>query len=88
MAGEAAEEAGKYIEGAQPYAFSTLEQFLATDPLILAGGAGALLLVYFLAPPLFSSIAYAARGYQGKLEYFTNTVLMQKCTLFSLKILF
>jgi hypothetical protein len=34
---------------------------------VLAGGAGALLLVYFLAPPLFSTVAYAARGYKGDL---------------------
>jgi hypothetical protein len=39
---------------------------LASDPVVLAGGAGALLLVYFLAPPLFSTVAYAARGYKGK----------------------
>jgi len=67
VAGDAAGEAGKYIEGAQPYALSTVENLLASDPVVLAGGAGALLLVYFLAPPLFSTVAYAARGYKGDL---------------------
>lgn len=65
VAGEAAGQAEKYIEAAQPYAFSTFESIMASDPLVLATGAGALLLVYFLAPPLLSSVSYAARGYKG-----------------------
>jgi len=65
VAGEAAGQAEKYIEAAQPYALSTFETILASDPLVLATGAGALLLVYFLAPPLVSSVSYAARGYKG-----------------------
>jgi len=67
VAGDAAGQAGQYIEGAQPYAFSTVESFLASDPLVLATGAGALLLLYFLAPPLLSSLSYATRGYKGDL---------------------
>ncbi|KAG0628637.1 hypothetical protein M758_1G041800 [Ceratodon purpureus] len=67
VAGEAAGQAEKYIEAAQPYALSTFENIIASDPLVLATGAGALLLVYFLAPPLLSSVSYAARGYKGDL---------------------
>lgn len=65
VTGEAVGQAENYIEAAQPYALSTFESILASDPLVLATGAGALLLVYFLAPPLLSSVSYAARGYKG-----------------------
>lgn len=67
VTGEAVGQAENYIEAAQPYALSTFESILASDPLVLATGAGALLLVYFLAPPLLSSVSYAARGYKGDL---------------------
>ena len=67
VAGEAAGQVEKAIQGVQPYALSTFETILASDPLVLATGAGALLLVYFLAPPLLSGVAYAARGYKGNI---------------------
>lgn len=65
VAGEATGKAIDYIEDAEPYALTTFENILASDPLILVGGAGALGLVYLLAPLLFSSVAYSSRGYKG-----------------------
>ncbi|KAH7437551.1 hypothetical protein KP509_05G078000 [Ceratopteris richardii] len=68
VAGEAAEQTVKVIEDAKPVASSTLESIVTADPLFIAGGAGALLLLYLLTPSLLSSIAYAARGYKGDLS--------------------
>ncbi|KAI5064189.1 hypothetical protein GOP47_0020859 [Adiantum capillus-veneris] len=68
VAGEAAEQTAKVIESAKPVASSTLESIISADPLFIAGGAGALLLLYLLTPSLFSSIAYVARGYKGDLS--------------------
>nr|ABD64881.1 putative arsenate reductase [Pteris vittata] len=68
VAGEAAEQTAKVIEGAKPVATSTLESIISADPLFIAGGAGALLLLYLLTPSLLSSIAYTARGYKGDLS--------------------
>eukprot|EP00250_Pteridium_aquilinum_P013853 c21612_g1_i1 orf=470-1774(-) len=68
VAGEAAEQTAKVIEGAKPVASSTLESIISADPLFIAGGAGALLLLYLLTPSLLSSAAYAARGYKGDLS--------------------
>ncbi|KAJ7566064.1 hypothetical protein O6H91_02G086700 [Diphasiastrum complanatum] len=67
IAEEAAENTTKVFESASPVAVSTLESLLASDPFILAGGAGGLLLLYLFAPSIGSSIAYAARGYKGNL---------------------
>lgn len=68
VAGEAAEQTAKVIEGAKPVASSTFESIISADPLFIAGGVGALLLLYLLTPSLLSSIAYAARGYKGDLS--------------------
>lgn len=68
VAGEAAEQTAKVIESAKPVASSTLESIISADPLFIAGGVGALILLYLLAPSLLSSIAYAARGYKGDLS--------------------
>lgn len=65
-AASAAGEVGKYVEGAQPSILSTLKNVLSSDPIVLATGAGALLVLYLLAPPLLSSISYAARGFKGE----------------------
>ena len=65
-AASAAGEVGRYVEGAQPTILSTLQNILSSDPVVLATGAGALLLLYLLAPPLLSSVSYAARGFRGK----------------------
>lgn len=65
VAGEAAGQAEKYIESAQPSISSTLDNVLSSDPLVLATGAGALLLLYFLAPPLLSNVSTAVRGFRG-----------------------
>lgn len=66
-AASAAGEVEKYIEGAQPSISSTLQNVLSSDPIVLATGAGALVLLYFLAPPLLSGVSYAARGFKGEL---------------------
>ncbi|KAG0586143.1 hypothetical protein KC19_2G067900 [Ceratodon purpureus] len=66
-AASAAGEVGKYVEGAQPSISSTLQNVLSSDPIVLATGAGGLLLLYLLAPSVFSSISYAARGFKGEL---------------------
>lgn len=66
VAGEAAGQAEKYIEGAQPSISSTLENIFSADPLVIATGAGALLVLYLLAPSLLSSVAYSFRGFKGK----------------------
>lgn len=78
VAGEAAGQAEKYIEGAQPTISSTLENILSSDPLVLATGAGALLLLYFLAPPLLSSVTYSFRGFKGELTALQALDLLSK----------
>ncbi|KAG0614768.1 hypothetical protein M758_6G202300 [Ceratodon purpureus] len=78
VAGDAAGQAEKYIEGAQPSISSTVENVLSSDPLVLATGAGALLVLYFLAPPLFSSVSYAVRGFKGELTALKALDLLSK----------
>lgn len=67
IAGGVSDQTGKALTVASPYAESTLETVLAQDPLILGVGAGSLVLLYLLAPTIFSSIAYSARGFAGQL---------------------
>lgn len=67
FAKSAVEQTSKVLEGAQPIGSSVLESALAADPLFLAEAAGGLVLFYFLAPPLVSSIAKSTRGYAGDL---------------------
>lgn len=66
VAGSAAGQAEKYIADAQPSLSSTLDSIFSSDPLVLATGAGALLVLYLLAPSLLSSVAYSFRGFKGK----------------------
>ncbi|MCO5610762.1 hypothetical protein L7F22_065003 [Adiantum nelumboides] len=68
VAGEAAEQTAKVIAGAKPVASSTVDSIISADPLFIAGGVGALLLLYLLTPSLLSSLSYAARGYKGDLS--------------------
>ncbi|XP_024395376.1 calcium sensing receptor, chloroplastic [Physcomitrium patens] len=77
-AASAAGEVEKYIEGAQPSISSTLQNVLSSDPIVLAAGAGALLLVYLLTPPLLSSLSYAARGFKGEFTAFQALDLLSK----------
>lgn len=49
----------------EPVASSILESIQATNSAPLFRAAGVVLLLYFMAPPLFSSVASAARGYKG-----------------------
>jgi len=80
VAGEAAGQAERYIEGAQPTISSTLEKIVSSDPLVLATGVGALLILYFLAPPLLSSVAYSFRGFKGK---FSIAIVAVKSVIWS-----
>lgn len=68
VTGEAAEQTAKVIEGVKPIASDTFVLLQGLDPLLLFGGAGAFVVLYFLAPSLLSSVAYAARGYKGDLS--------------------
>lgn len=67
VAGEAAEQTTKAIEGTKPIASATIESLLSSDPIVLAGGGGALILLYLLVPSIFSTIAFSVRGYKGDL---------------------
>lgn len=68
VAGGAAEQTTKAIEGAKPVASATIDSLLSSDPIVLAGGAGALILLYLLAPSIFSTISFSVRGYKGDLS--------------------
>lgn len=62
-------EASKQITKAlEPVVSSILQSMLAIDSLFLLRTAGAVVLFYFLTPPVISSIACAARGYKGDLS--------------------
>ncbi|GBG71567.1 hypothetical protein CBR_g8983 [Chara braunii] len=63
VAGDATEQVTEAVRAAQPLAESTLENVLASDPLVLVIGAGALLLLYLLAPSIAGTVASATRGY-------------------------
>eukprot|EP00245_Coleochaete_scutata_P013593 TRINITY_DN5585_c0_g1_i1.p1 TRINITY_DN5585_c0_g1~~TRINITY_DN5585_c0_g1_i1.p1 ORF type:complete len:419 (-),score=124.68 TRINITY_DN5585_c0_g1_i1:403-1659(-) len=62
VAGSTAKSA---FEVGSPYAQSTFETLLAQEPVILAAGAGALVLLYLLAPAIGSTVGYNFRGYAG-----------------------
>eukprot|EP00897_Mesotaenium_endlicherianum_P011002 jgi/Mesen1/9930/ME000070S09214 len=65
VAEEVGSQTGQALKIATPYAESTLESVLSQDPSILAAGAGALVLLYLLAPSLGSALASNVRGYRG-----------------------
>ncbi|XP_057416166.1 calcium sensing receptor, chloroplastic [Lotus japonicus] len=64
---DAAQQTTKVIEGAKPIASSTMETISSSDPIVIAGTAGALVIAYLLLPPIFSAISYNFRGYKGDL---------------------
>lgn len=68
VAGGAAEQTTKAIEEVKPIASATIDSLLSSDPIVLVGGAGALILLYLLVPSIFSTIAFSLRGYKGELS--------------------
>lgn len=61
---DAAEQTGKV---AKPIASTTVQTISSADPTTIAVTGGALVLAYFLLPPLFSAISFNFRGYKGDL---------------------
>ncbi|RDY06514.1 Calcium sensing receptor, chloroplastic [Mucuna pruriens] len=64
---DAAQQTSKAIEVAKPIASSTVETISSSDPTVIAGTAGALLVAYLLFPPIWSAISSNLRGYKGDL---------------------
>ncbi|OMO60951.1 hypothetical protein CCACVL1_23796 [Corchorus capsularis] len=65
-AADAAQQSTKVIEAAKPIASSTFET-ITSEPITIAGTAGALFVAYLLLPPIWSAISYGLRGYKGDL---------------------
>ncbi|KVI06483.1 Rhodanese-like domain-containing protein [Cynara cardunculus var. scolymus] len=61
---DAAEQTGKV---AKPIASTTVQTISSADPTTIAVTGGALVLAYFLLPPVFSAISFNFRGYKGDL---------------------
>ncbi|XP_073035150.1 calcium sensing receptor, chloroplastic [Primulina eburnea] len=64
---DAAQQTTQVIVKAKPVAVSTAETILSAEPSVILGTGGALVLAYFLLPPVFSAISFKFRGYQGDL---------------------
>ena len=64
---DAAEQTGKVIQEAKPIASTTVQTISSADPTTIAVTGGALVLAYFLLPPVFSAISFKLRGYKGEL---------------------
>ncbi|XP_071728260.1 calcium sensing receptor, chloroplastic [Rutidosis leptorrhynchoides] len=64
---DAAGQTGKVIQDAQPIASSTVQTISSADPTTIAVTGGALVLAYFLLPPVFSALSFNFRGYKGDL---------------------
>ncbi|KAG9448704.1 hypothetical protein H6P81_008669 [Aristolochia fimbriata] len=64
---DAAQQAPKVIQDVKPIASSTLETITSSDPQTIAVTAGAVVLAYFLFPPVWSVISFNLRGYKGNL---------------------
>ncbi|KAL3824702.1 hypothetical protein ACJIZ3_020731 [Penstemon smallii] len=64
---DAAQQTTKVIDDAKPLATSTVETITTAEPVVILGTGGALILAYFLLPPIFSAISFSLRGYQGDL---------------------
>ncbi|KAK3040890.1 hypothetical protein RJ639_027885 [Escallonia herrerae] len=61
---DAAQETTKV---AKPIASSTAETITSADPTVIIGTGGAIVLAYFLLPPVWSAISFSLRGYKGEL---------------------
>ncbi|KAI7731320.1 hypothetical protein M8C21_027134 [Ambrosia artemisiifolia] len=64
---DAAEQTGKVIQDAKPIASTTVQTIASADPTTIAVTGGAVVLAYFLLPPVFSVISFNLRGYKGEL---------------------
>ncbi|KAL2234884.1 calcium sensing receptor, chloroplastic [Sesamum indicum] len=64
---DAAQQTTKMIDEAKPIATSTVETISSAEPAVILGAGGALVIAYFLLPPVFSAISFSFRGYQGEL---------------------
>ncbi|KAK7330227.1 hypothetical protein VNO77_24415 [Canavalia gladiata] len=64
---DAAQQTTKVIDVAKPIASSTVETISSSDPIVIAGTAGALFIAYLLFPPIWSAISFNLRGYKGDL---------------------
>lgn len=64
---DAAQQTTQVIGKAKPVAISTAETILSAEPSVILGTGGALVLAYFLLPPVFSAFSFKFRGYQGDL---------------------
>ncbi|XP_051116776.1 calcium sensing receptor, chloroplastic [Andrographis paniculata] len=64
---DAAEQTTRVIGEAKPIATSTVQTISSAEPAVILGTGGALVIVYFLIPPIFSAISFSLRGYQGDL---------------------
>lgn len=62
---DAAQQTTKVIDEAKPIATSTVQTISSAEPSVILGAGGALVIAYFLIPPVISAISYSLRGYQG-----------------------
>ncbi|KAK4383333.1 Calcium sensing receptor, chloroplastic [Sesamum angolense] len=58
---DAAQQTTKMIDEAKPIATSTVETISSAEPAVLLGAGGALVVAYFLLPPVFSAISFSFR---------------------------
>ncbi|GER32864.1 extracellular calcium sensing receptor [Striga asiatica] len=72
---DAAQRTAKLIEEAKPIAVSTVETISSAEPTLILGG---LVVGYFLLPPVFSTLSFSLRGYQGDLSPAQALDLMSK----------
>ncbi|KAL8478737.1 hypothetical protein ACS0TY_030571 [Phlomoides rotata] len=63
----AAQQTTKVIDEAKPIASSTVKTISSAEPIVILGTGGALVIAYFLLPPIVSTISFNLRGYQGDL---------------------
>ncbi|XP_047943791.1 calcium sensing receptor, chloroplastic [Salvia hispanica] len=65
---DAAQQTTKVIDEAKPIATSTVQTISAAEPVVILATGGALVIAYFLLPPVLSAISFNLRGYQGFLS--------------------
>lgn len=64
---DAAQQTTKVIDEAKPIATSTVQTISAAEPVVILATGGALVIAYFLLPPVLSAISFNLRGYKGRL---------------------
>ncbi|KAG6411166.1 hypothetical protein SASPL_129242 [Salvia splendens] len=65
---DAAQQTTKVIDEAKPIATSTVQTISAAEPVVILATGGALVIAYFLLPPILSAISFNLRGYKGFLS--------------------